>query len=133
MGWGVAAPAARARDHHFLVLGNQKLREEALLVARKSRYLCTVEIKLVSPIPAFSRPLFVYSYLRYQRLTSLTSGCSVRALQASTPVPALFTVCGKFRGKEFWRCLFAFVYTIVEDEKTKGILAGRKAQCLTII
>ena len=84
-----------------LILGNQKLREEALLVGCKNRYLCTVEIKPVPPIPAFGRSLFVYSYFRFQGLTNPTSGCGVRALQALTPVPALFTVCGGFRGKGF--------------------------------
>ena len=84
-----------------LVLGNQKLKGKALLVGRKSRYRCTVEIKPIPPIPAFGRSLFVYSNFWFQGLTSLTSGSGVRALQASTPVPALFTVCGGFRGKGF--------------------------------
>jgi hypothetical protein len=73
--------------------------DDALLVGRKSQYLCTNRIKPIPPIPAFSRSLFVYSYFHFQGLTSPTSGCGVRALQASTPVPVLFTVCGVFRGK----------------------------------
>jgi hypothetical protein len=43
-----------------LVLGNQKLREEALLIGRKSQYLCTVEIKPIPPIPAFGPSLFIF-------------------------------------------------------------------------
>jgi hypothetical protein len=54
-----------------LVLGNQKLRKEALLVGRKSRYLCTLEIKPIPSHPAFGRPLFVLP---------LPAGCGIGAL-----------------------------------------------------
>jgi hypothetical protein len=80
-------------------LGNLKLNDDALLIGRKSQYLCTNRIKPIPPILAFGRSLFVYSYFRFQELTSPTSGCGVRALQVSTPVPVLFTICGVFRGK----------------------------------
>ena len=44
-----------------LVLGNQKLRKEALLVGHKSQYLCTLEIKPIPSHPTFGRYLFVYA------------------------------------------------------------------------
>ena len=44
-----------------LVLGNQKLRKEALLVGCKSQYLYTLEIKPIPSHPAFGRSLFVYT------------------------------------------------------------------------
>ena len=73
----------------------------------------------IPPIPAFGRSLFVYALLPLavqgfrQPLFWLRSGFVYRirpgfvyplrfgvgALQASTPVPVLFTVCGVFRGK----------------------------------
>ena len=116
-----------------LVLGNQKLREEALLVGRKNRYLCTVEIKSIPPIPAFGRSLFVYSYLRFQRLTSLTSGCDDRALQASTPAlalftltPALFTVCDGFGGKGVrGDCLHLFTNVPISYFLYRALISSR--------
>ena len=41
----------------------RKLREEALLVGRKSQYLYTNRIKPIPSIPAFGRSLFVYALL----------------------------------------------------------------------
>ena len=54
-----------------LVLGNQKLKKEALLVGRKSQYLCTLEIKPIPSHPAFGRSLFVLP---------LPAGCGIGAL-----------------------------------------------------
>ena len=77
-----------------LVLGNQKLRKEALLVGRKSRYLCTVEIKPIPPIPAFGHSLLC---------VRPTSGCGLRGFASpySGCGRALFTGSGGFRGKGF--------------------------------
>jgi hypothetical protein len=87
-----------------LVLGNQKLREEALLVWRKNRYLCTVEVKPVPPIPAFGRSLFVYSYFRF------------RGLQ--TPLPV--AVSGLYRPQlRFRRCL---PFAVGSGERGLGVI-----------
>ena len=84
-----------------LVLGNQKLRKEALFVGCKNWYLYIVETKPIPPIPAFGHS-FVYSYFRYQGLTSLTSGFDIRGLQASLPV----AVSGPYRPRlRFRPCL----------------------------
>jgi hypothetical protein len=74
----------------------------------------------------------VYPYFRYQGLTSLTSGCGVRGLQASTPVPALFTVCGGFRGKGF-RGVCLRLFTHQPLDRNRDHMPIPKGVCLQAV
>jgi hypothetical protein len=105
-----------------LVLGNLKLREEALLVGRKNQYLCTVEIKPIPPVPAFGRSLFVYALLPFA-VSGISQAPILVAVGLCLPVPV--RLCLLVPGGLGVRGLGVFVYACFTQKQYKNIASAR--------